>query len=173
MYQLQPNSIELWAIETDKEFKNSLPMDEMNEEQYKAFISCTLNQKSMDSSNELFQQLEGKQLGMASVFWLRVKYCHTYTISPSLALFMSFIIQNFGDSTIYANYLQYKAHEYNQKHLDMEFLFTKCFLTGFPSRETLKKVWDDQKIKPKKSCGSDNLLDYQSCQKSISFNKDK
>ena len=65
MYQLQPNSIELWAIKTDKEFKRSqLPM---TEEQYKALISCYLNQKYIDEDKELLEKLEKKQFLLLSV----------------------------------------------------------------------------------------------------------
>lgn len=79
MYKIEPNSIELWAIETDKEFKKSqLPM---NDEQSHAFVSCCMNQKAMDNDKDVVEKLEKKQLGYSSVFWNRVKYCHTYTIA--------------------------------------------------------------------------------------------
>lgn len=167
MYKIEPNSIELWAIETDKEFKKSqLPM---NDEQSHAFVSCCMNQKVMDDDKDVVEKLEKKQLGYSSVFWNRVKYCHTYTVSPSLALFMGFVARSFGEVTIYANYLQYKAHQYNQKHIDINFISMHCFPMGFPSEEVMHKVWDAQKVERKNFGDSDNLLDYQKCQESISF----
>ena len=166
--EIKENSIELWAIEADKEFKKSLMP--MTDEQANAFISCVMNQKEMDIDKDIVEKLEKKQLGYASVFWNRVKYCHTYTVTPSLALFMGgFVCNSFGYVTIYTNYLQYKAHLHNQKNIDIDFISMHCFPIGFPSEEVLKKVWDAQKVERNDYCDSDNLLDYQKCQESISF----
>lgn len=170
MYEIKENSIELWAIETEKLFKkDQQPMDD---ELSHAFVTCCLNEAVMEKDEELKDALEKKKLAYSSVFYNRVKCCHTFEASIALCVFMGMASNTFGEVTIYANYLQYQAHKHNQKRLDIQFVSTYVFPMGFPSKETLQKVWDMQKVERKEMGDSDNLLDWFECQKSISFTEE-
>lgn len=167
MYEIKENSIELWAIEAEKLFKHDA--QPMSDELSKAFVSCFINEKEMENDTNLRSDLEAKKLGYCSVFHNRVKYCHTYKVTLAVSVFMGFAANSFGEVTIYANYLQYQAHKCGKKDIDIDFISTRVFPLGFPSKETLQKVWDMQKVERKDYGDSDNLLDYQKCQESISF----
>ena len=169
MYEIKENSIELWAIEAEKLFKQD--QNPMSNELGKTFITCCMSEQEMEQSEDIREKLSKKELGLCSVFYNRVKYCHTYEASIALCLFMGLASESFGDVTIYANYLQYQAYKHNTKRIDISFLAEKVFPMGLPSKETRYKVWDMQKVMRESDFSSDNLLDYAICQKSISFDK--
>lgn len=171
MYPIQPDSIEKWAKQTEIEF-GQLNQKPLTKEQTEIFFKCYMNEQAMEDDEDLKTQLEKNKAGYASVFYNRVRCCHTYEVSNAVCLFMSFVIQNFGDSTIYANYLQYYAFKHNVKKVDMNFISTKVFPYGFPNKVTLQKVWDDQKVERNGQFTSDNLLDYAECQESITIKRD-
>ena len=167
MYEIKENSIELWAIEAEKLFKqNAQPMDD---DLAKTFLACCLNEDKIENDKDVLDQLVNKKLGYCSVFYNRVKYCHTYEVSLAACLFMGQGCNSFGEVTIYANYLQYQAHRHNVKRVDIRFIGMYVFPMGLPSKEILQKVWDMQKVIRKDAFDSDNLLDYGICQKSISL----
>lgn len=167
MYEIKENSIELWAIETEKLFKND--QQPMDDELSHAFVTCFMNEEKMETDGELKEALEKNKLAYSSVFYNRVRCCQSFEASIALCVLMGMASNSFGEVTIYANYLQYQAHKHNQKRLDIKFVSTYVFPMGFPSKGTLQKVWDMQKVERKDAGGSDNLLDYACCQKSISF----
>lgn len=97
------NAVELWAEEFSKK-----PIRPLTKEEMSGFIGWSIvkSNKSFDD-NELKKILEDKKGGLASVFYLRVKYRHTYEVSPVLAAYLGDnILKNFGMSTMMANYLQ-------------------------------------------------------------------
>lgn len=165
--EIKENSIELWAIEAEKLFNQD--QNPMSEELCKSFISCCMYEQEMEKDNDIREKLSKKELGLCSVFYNRVKYCHTYKASIALCLFMGLASESLGDVTIYANYLQYQAHKHNTKRIDIGFLAEKVFPIGLPSKETRYRVWDMQKVEHESGFSSDNLLDYALAQKSISF----
>lgn len=167
MYEIKENSIELWAIETEKLFRKD--QQPMNDELSQAFVTCCLNEEEMEKDVAMKEALEKNKLAYSSVFYNRVRCCHTFEASIALCVFMGMASNSFGEVTIYANYLQYQAHKHNQKRLDIKFVSTYVFPMGFPSKGTLQKVWDMQKVERKDVGDSDNLLDHACCQKSISF----
>ena len=169
MYEIKENSIELWAIETEKLFKQD--QNPMSDELSETFITCRMSEQEMEQSESIREKLSKKELGLCSVFYNRVKYCHTYEASIALCLLMGVASESFGDVTIYANYLQYQAHKHNTKRIGIGFFAEKVFPWGLPSKETRYKVWDMQKVKRESDFDSDNLLDYGICQESISFDK--
>ena len=97
--------IEEWAKKVEHSKKK-----ELSKEAAKRFMTICLNAKKIDEDQELIADLENKRFGVGSAFWLRVKHLHTYSITPSLALFLaSDVLDNFGKSTMIATYLQYIA----------------------------------------------------------------
>ena len=100
------NAVELWAEEFSKK-----PIRPLTKEEMSGFIGWSIVESSESfNDNELKQILEDKKGGLASVFYLRVKYRHMYEVSPVLAACLGDnILKNFGMSTMMANYLQWFA----------------------------------------------------------------
>lgn len=93
------NAVELWAEEFSKK-----PIRPLTKEEMSGLIGWRIvnSNKSFDD-NELKKILEDKKGGLASVFYLRVKYRHTYEVSPVLAAYLGDnILKNFGMSTMMA-----------------------------------------------------------------------
>lgn len=157
------NAVELWAKEVEKAEKVQLPIDVAPD-----YIRIVFVASKIDLDEEALKQLEEKKLGLASLFWLRVKYCHSYEITPSVAFLVSVVANNPGTAVMISNYVQYKAFKHNVKKVDSEFFNTYCFPMGFPTEETWHKLWDMQKVE-RRGMESDNLLDYAANQKSITL----
>jgi hypothetical protein len=169
MKKLAPNSIELWAINAEKEF--ALSKRPMGGEEMAMLDMVSPIEKSLTKRFLLEDDLENNLVPIpcACVFYNRVKKCHTYTVSGPLASFVGFISKSFGEAVIYANYLQYKAFKQGRRYVDLKFFLTKCFPDGLPTDEVLKKMWDAQKVEFFEYGNSDNMLDYVDGQESISF----
>lgn len=169
MYRIESNSIELWGKQTEDIFAHS--QNPLTEEEIKTFIKCYMSEKEIENDEEIKTSLEKKKLGYASVFYNRVRLCHTYQVSLATCLFIGTKAKSFGEITIYTNYFQYKAFKNQVNRVDMDFLSTKIFPLGFPDEIAINNVWDNQKVKVKDSHRSDNLLDYDECQESITIKR--
>ena len=158
------------AIEDWAKMVLSKPKRNLTGEEARTLILTTLAQREIDSDKEICETLEKKQAGfLTSMFWWRVKCCHTYEITPSLCAYIGeCVIKNPGMSTMMANYLQYVAHEHRVKKIGLKEFGLWAFPYGFPTDESWEELWDSQKIDldirtDKKSPyynGSDNILDY-------------
>ncbi len=158
-----PDGIEKWA-----EWLDSMPKrTPLTEEQCRVFMAMTLMEDYIETDAEALRMVEPKQMNYASMFYNRVKSCHTYKVSVAVALFISSLVDRPGLVTIYANYLQYKAFKFGKKKLGMQDM-ALIMPFGVFSKETLLQAWDKQKWYG--SIGSDNLLDYHEAQKSIELN---
>lgn len=73
--------VENWAKEVEK-----FPTRELTEEEAKTFLMSSMAEKRVGDDKELIQLLDEKKGGMASVVWLRIKHCHTYSITPALEI---------------------------------------------------------------------------------------
>lgn len=154
-----PDSIEKWAEWLDSQPKHT----PMTDSQSKVFISATLSEDKIETDANAMQMVAPKQQNYASMFYNRVKCCHSYEVTIAVALFISTLIDRPGVSTIYANYLQYKAFKMGKKKLTMnDIAFIWPF--GLFSSETLELAWDKQKCA---DCFASNLLDNGYAQKSI------
>ena len=153
--------VENWAKEVEK-----FSPRQLTEEEAKAFLMCSMSEKKLGDDKELIQLLDEKKGGMASVIWLRIKHCHTYSITPALAVYLGEIVTNFGISTMMCNYLQYMAHKHKLKVISCKEWGLKIFSQGYFSDEDWWKAWDLQKINAEGE-GSDNMLDYSGCYNSI------
>lgn len=159
------NAVELWAEEFSKKPIRPLTKEEMN-----GFIGWSIVESSESfNDNELKQILEDKKGGLASVFYLRVKYRHTYEVSPVLAACLGDnILKNFGMSTMMANYLQWFCFKNKIKHLTLGDFAKKVFPFGIPKEEVWEEMWSLQKVKTEDCIiDSDNGLDHQELMKSI------
>lgn len=159
------NAIELWAEEFSKKPIRPLTREEMN-----GFIGWSMVESAVCfNDNELKQVLEDKKGGLASVFYLRVKYRHTYEVSPVLAAYLGDnILKNFGMSTMMANYLQWFCFKNKIKKLTLDIFAKKVFPFGVPKDEVWEEMWELQKVKTENCMiDSDNGLDHQELMKSI------
>lgn len=162
------DAVERWAEAwKDNEIRN------LTKEEAEAFATCVLNAKSIDEDEELRKALESKTMnsaGLAGVLWVRIKAIHTYRITQSVALFMSFLLKNFGDSTMYANYFQYWAYRHGKSLLTISD-FANIFPLGVPTEKAMEKLWARQKIdisdRKKYGVGMDNILDIPCCMETI------
>ena len=152
--------IEQWAQEV-KRCKKS----ELSKKAAEHFMTVCLNEKKMNVDKELIADLEDKRFGVGSAFWLRVKHLHTYSITPSLALFLaSDVLDNFGKSTMMAAYLQYIAWKRGIKTIGIQEWAKWAFPLGLPTDEEWERLWNLQKIPVEEREGgmSDNTLDHPS-----------
>src|SRR5574344_1418035 len=97
------NAVENWA-----KLVSSKPVRSLSEGEAYSYIKFSLLEKDksfdIDQLIKLIKDLESKNMGYASVLWLRIKHIHTYKISPALCAWLGiFIIKNFGESTMIAN----------------------------------------------------------------------
>ena len=153
--------VENWSKEVEK-----FQTRQLTEEEAKTFLMCSISEKRLGDDKELIQLLDEKKGGIASVIWLRIKHCHTYSITPALAIYLGEIISNFGISTMMRNYLQYMAHKHKLKVITCKDWGLKIFPFGYISDDDWEKAWNLQKIIPEDG-GSDNMLDYSGCYNSI------
>ena len=154
------NNIEEWCKEVDK-----LPRRLFNGKEMGFLAELLFKEEVVDRRVDIHKLLEDKELGYASVIWLRVKYFHSFTISPSLALFLGDIVCNLGTSTMISNFLQYKAFRLGLKHITLSEFYIMIFPDGWISDEDWRKAWEWQKIKDEGI--SDNMLDYPKYMESI------
>jgi hypothetical protein len=153
--------IENWAKEVEK-----FPKRKLTDEEVEGFLKYSMNEDRINEDKEIIRLLDEKKGGMASVIWLRIKHCHTYSITPALAVYLAEIISSFGISTMMCNYLQYMAYKHKQKVIDFKTFGIKIFPMGFISDTDWQKAWDMQKIINDNE-GSDNMLDNSFCMQSI------
>ena len=167
------------AIEDWAKMVSSKPIRNLTEEESGALIRVILTQHEIDSDKEIYEMLEKKQAGfLTSIFWWRVKCCHTYEITPSLCIYIGeYVIKSPGMSTMIANYLQYVAHANGVKKIGLKEFGSWAFPNGFPTDKSWKELWDAQKIDldvriDKKSPyynQSDNILDYPKLYQTIAI----
>lgn len=128
--------IEEWAKKVEHSKKQ-----ELSKEAAKHFIMMFLNAKKIDEDKELIADLENKRFGVGSAFWFRVKLLHTYSVTPSLALFLaSDVLDNFGKSTMIATYLQYIAVKRGIKTIGIIEWGKWVFPCGLPTEDEWAKT---------------------------------
>lgn len=160
--------VENWAKEVEK-----FSTRQLTEKEAETFLMCAMSEKRVDNK-DLIQLLDEKKGGMASVIWLRIKHCHTYSITPALAVYLGEIITNFGISTMICNYLQYMAYKHELQVITCKDWGMKIFPMGYISDSDWEKAWNLQKIIPENG-ESDNMLDYSGCYDSLTsrFNENE
>lgn len=138
----------------------------MNEDQMKLLMSLLMASKEMpDGLQEaLNEEFLWKMLNK------RLEICFDFTMCDKSKFFLMNICKSAGNVVMYLTYLQWWCFKKEINHIDLDDIFcTRIFPNGFFKESDLQNIWDNCKIKNHK--GSDNLLDYQDCMKSIRFNK--
>lgn len=170
--KLESNSIEKWAEELWNEVHERPNVRSLSKDEKESLFLAIINEP-LFSDPRLIKDLEEKKLGLASMIWLRVKYCHDYRISPALCVYLTLIVTNPGKSTMVVNYLQYVAKRIGKRDIGMREFAEVAFPNGVPSDDLWKKMWDMQKVDPGEMTPgrmeSDNVLDYPGCAETIRF----
>lgn len=100
-----------------------------------------------------------KQEFLFRVIQKRVDIMYSYELSDDLICFLCVICETPGTAVMYLTYLQYWAKNNKADWIDLDKFTTKVFPNGFPAKNELNKLWDNQKIKGD-AVFTDNLLDY-------------
>lgn len=163
-------AVEEWAKSVASKNKRPLTEKEAIE-----FIKYFMSQKDLDEDKELIELLDQRKGGYSSVLWLRIKYRHTFSITPSLCVYLGEnIIKNFGMSTMIANYLQYIAKERGIKKIGFDEWSRFAFPMGYPTDKSWEELWEAQKLdsetrrEDRYRC-IDNVLDYPEFMESLKF----
>lgn len=163
-----PDAIERWA-----KLVPTVQFQTLTDEQFNALAKFKFYEHEMEDNDDIKRDLSHNVLGLASVLWNRINYCHTYKISVAAVCFLGcYVLENFGMSTMIANYLQWVAYTNNCREIDLDVLCFKGFPNGFPTKKEWEDLWDAQKL-PKDFLadegyiGPDNILDLPSFMESI------
>lgn len=158
---IHPDGVEKWAEWLDSQPKKT----PMTEEQSRIFIACCMNEDAIETDPKAISIVKSRSFTPESVFYNRVQSYHSYTISIAAAMFMATLIDKPGVSTIYANYIQYKAFKAGIKKVGLQDI-ALMMPFGVFSKDTLTQAWDRQKYRGDHP-GSDNMLDYRAAQETI------
>lgn len=157
------NEIENWAIKYEEALKTPLFVVRPSE----FFTELLFSQFKLDNNSKLHKALEKGNFGYLSIFYRRVKLCHSFTISDSALVLVGSQLRDPGDVVMACNYMQYLCFRRGIKHITPQLVCDTFFPDGFLSEQVARSLWEQQKVKRKLSTDSDNLLDYRSAMRSI------
>ena len=147
---LTEHSIEEWARELDE-----CPKRELTSEESFAFMNMGLTEKEVEKDKDFETLLKGWN-GVALLH--KRLLVHSYTMTKAVKICCGMMINSPGEMVMMANYIQYKCHRHQIKHVDMRALSEKIMPMGWFDMETLSKFWDKQKYVTE-SGGLANMLD--------------
>lgn len=156
---LDGTAIEKWCVELDK-----CERRKMTNKETELMINAIFAEKKMEGDNDWENLLKG--YNGVTILYNRVKYCHTYTMSKAVYVFLGSICDTPGMITEYANFIQYLCHKKHIKHIDMTTFAVQLFHGGFFRENDLQQAWCRQKVITDKG-GSNNMLDYNYLMESI------
>lgn len=154
--EIKDNSVEDWAVKFSK-FKPT----QLSEEAAQVWVICTMKEDQFESDPEVEKLLNSPNEIQNAIYEMQKSY--PYTISKASILALSYIVKSFGEIRMILSYLWYKLHEWKLNHINMEFITTKVFPWGVPSKDFMEKMWDAQKY----NGSPDNMLDYSKAYNSI------
>jgi hypothetical protein len=145
----------------------SRPMTENESRLMMKLLIAEKNPQQLKESTEEDLKQEPFQL---QILRGSIKNRFTVELSEPATLFVSLIISSAGEAIMYLTYIQYKAKKENIRRVTLESL-CHWFPIGFPTQDSLRDIWDSQKVKRPDdfTSGSDNLLDYPKAGVSIQF----
>lgn len=172
MYTLLDNSVKTQPDAIEKYFCvpfGAEPQMRMTPDLSEALIKMTFleksqNQEDMDNIHKDFmREVFGYQ-----VLNKRLEVCFNYTLSVPAKVFLTILTKNNpGNIVMYLTYLQYISKKKNLKNITIGDICS-IFPNGFPSADSLEKVWDGQKVKREPIMeGGDNLVDCPQALESI------
>jgi hypothetical protein len=141
---------------------SQLRQEPMNEEETKIFLSLIMSE-NCSKSDTIDPQAVPFSNYQVLVQSLETRF--SLEITQEAAIMVSVMSRVFGDVIMYLSYLQYH-YSLDKKKITCAKL-SDIFPMGFPSKTSLERMWDLQKVARVKDSDSDNLLDYKECFKSI------
>lgn len=164
--ELGPDSIQKWCEELDSKEKCEMPQDDAV-----ILLKIQTNEKNINNDPNFKDLLTG--WNATAIIHNRIKQFHTFTANNAVLMFLGCMIESPGIAVEYCNYMQYKCWQRGIKHIDMETFSRYIFPMGFFSEETLREMWDKQKIIPKDGGSLANMLDHPEFMESIREIKEK
>lgn len=156
---LNESSIEEWCKELDKCQRRQMTKDESD-----ILLRATLSEKQT-TNDDLYDKMVASNDNMVAMIHKRIKYCHTYTASNAVVVFLAYLCNSPGMAVEYCHFIQYKCHQIKCSHVDMFVFSRSIFPWGFFTDADLQQMWDKQKAVG--DDGSVNMLDYNQLMKSI------
>lgn len=152
----QENSIEEYFCKPFDTLKRVRISDDIG----KMFINIMLSPDELDPD---------KKKKMETDFFLyqvgvkRIEHVFNYKLDWKTLFFIAYLSENPAILVMYLTYIQYWSKKNNKKDITFNMFGMDIFPSGFPSKEDLLNLWDNQKVDDR----SDNLLDHFNCLKSI------
>ena len=158
--ELDGGSIERWAKELDAK-----PKKPLSEDDAEMFFICVSREKDIERpDNPLFNEVVSGWNG-AGIIHKRLQM-HTFTMTKACKIFCGNLVDSPGKAVMMLNYIQYKCHLNNIKHVGMDAFCLKIIPFGWFSDEVLREAWDNQKYESPDGCLC-NMLDNLEYMESI------
>ena len=164
--ELGPDSIQKWCEELD-----SKPKEELSQEDKIILKQFIPDEMDMDNDPKIKALFSG--WNATAIMYDRIKNFHTFTADNAVLIFLGCMIESPGIAVEYCNYMQYKCWQHGIKHIDREAFSRYIFPMGLFSEDTLREMWDKQKIIPKDGGSLVNMLDHPEFMESIREIKEK
>lgn len=165
-----------WKDSIEEQF--CVPLSKMEFGELTEIQALTIKRATrIEEQNEyasIFKGLEPQETPVSTRFIQKsLHHRFTFTINDPCLLILSEVCATFGDTIMILTYIQYKAKQKGIKHVTAKALCQEIFPFGFPTKKSLEKAWEMQKVKRDEYNvnGSDNLLDYPFAMKSIQFDE--
>lgn len=152
-------------------FTNNTPRTQMSEEEMMNIMlskepefSCDVNE--LDKNSEVYKHFKPLINGFQmQIFLKRLEHLAKLKISLGAFIAIAQHLESAGDAVMYAFYLSYKLPK--DSFVGIEEIAGALFPWGFFSKEQLKAIWDEQKVRSNDGLDGchcygapDNLLDY-------------
>lgn len=154
--ELNEKSIELWC----EEFHRYQRRTEITKDAAEMIVRLYMN-PGMDK-DQVFRYRITEQTQLCAMINYRSK-CYDYKLTTRALILLSELSNVPGTIVMYLTYLQWRCYIDKVNEVTLEYLTTKIFPFGIPSKSDLDKAWSNQK------CERGNLLDHYEYMKSIRF----
>lgn len=155
---LNERSIEEWARELDE-----CPKRELTSEESEIFLEAGIVENTLETSLDFEEKIKG--WNGVNLLHKRL-LVHDFTMSRATQICCGILITSPGEMVMMANYIQYRCHRHQIKHVTIRTLCEKIMPMGWFDKETLSRFWDKQKYITV-SNGLANILDRPDCAYSI------
>lgn len=141
------------------------PVEEMSEATSLAFMSLAVSETKGEKGKVRMEEMEKTLHDVSFVYKVlkkRLEVCKSHVnpsvdVSTAVQMFCSLLCDNPAEAVMWA-YTLNEISTTEGARVDMEKLSEK-FPNGFPSKEEMRKAWDEQKTSPESSRMSDNMVD--------------